>query len=235
MKKRILTVFLSLAILLTLGGCKKVETNQMSMPEKGETIAIIKTNMGDIYLRLFNDDAPEAVENFTTHAKNGYYDNQIFHRVISEFMIQGGDPTGTGRGGESIWGTPFPDYFTGNLFHYKGALSMANSGPNTNGSQFFIVQAGPLETNPDAEGWLKTQGYEDEVVQNYLNIGGTPWLDHGHTGQGSTSDGHMVFGQVFKGMDVVDAIAAVSVNKATSKPIDDVVLITIKIVEYSGQ
>ncbi len=212
-----------------------MEINQFAVPETGEEFAIIKTNMGDIYLRLFKDEAPEAVENFTTHAKNGYYDGQIFHRVISDFMIQGGDPTGTGMGGESIWGSPFPDYFTGNLFHYKGALSMANSGPNTNGSQFFIVQAGPLSSNPDAETWLKAQKYNEEVIQNYLNIGGTPWLDNGHTGQGSTNNGHMIFGQVFKGMDVIDAIAAVEINKTTSKPVDDVILIKIEILEYTGQ
>ena len=205
------------------------------MPEIGEEIAIIKTNMGDIYIRLFNKEAPEAVENFITHAKNGYYDNQIFHRVINDFMIQGGDPTGTGMGGESIWGQPFPDYFTGNLFHYKGALSMANSGSNTNGSQFFIVQAGPLKTNPDARTWLEAQGYDEEIIANYLEIGGTPWLDNGHTSPGSGNDGHMVFGHVFKGLDVVDAIAAVDVNKADAKPVDDVILITIEILEYSGK
>jgi len=212
-----------------------MEINQMDMPEIGEEIAIIKTNMGDIYIRLFKRDAPDAVENFTTHAKNGYYDNLIFHRVISDFMIQGGDPTGTGMGGESIWGQTFSDYFTGNLFHFKGALSMANSGSNTNGSQFFVVQAGPLKTNTDAEAWLKAHKYDEEVIQNYLNTGGTPWLDNGHTSPGSTNDGHMVFGQVFKGIDVVDAIAAVDVDNTSSKPVDDVVMLTIEIVEYTGQ
>ena len=81
------------------------------------------------------------MENFLTHAENGYYDGMIFHRVIQDFMIQGGDPTGTGMGGESIYGAEFEDEFSMNLFNLRGALSMANAGPNTNGSQFFIVQA----------------------------------------------------------------------------------------------
>ncbi len=235
MNKRILTVFLLLSILFTLGGCKKVDINQMELPAVGEEIAIMKTSMGDIYIRLFKDDAPEAVENFTVHSKNGYYDNLIFHRVISNFMIQGGDPDGTGMGGESIWGQAFPDYFTGNLYHFKGALSMANSGSNTNGSQFFIVQAGPLKENSNSEAWLKNEEYSEEVTQNYLNIGGTPWLDNGHTDPLSGSKGHMVFGQVFKGLDVVDAIAAVKVDQTSAKPDEDVLIIKIEIIEYTGQ
>lgn len=102
--------------------------------------ATIKTNAGDIVVELFPDIAPKAVENFITHAKDGYYDGVIFHRVMRQFMIQGGDPTGTGRGGESIWGKPFEDEFKPNIiFDRAGILAMANRGPNTNGSQFFIT------------------------------------------------------------------------------------------------
>ena len=104
-------------------------------------VATFKTNQGDIKVKLFADIAPKTVENFTTHAKNGYYDNGIFHSVIRDFMIQGGDPEGTGMGGESIWGGSFEDEFSDKLLNVRGALSMANAGPNTNGSQFFIVQA----------------------------------------------------------------------------------------------
>ena len=104
------------------------------------TFAILKTRHGDIKIKLFEKDAPKTCENFITHIKNGYYNGLIFHRVIREFMIQGGDPTGTGRGGESIWGKPFKDEFSPNLkFDRKGLLAMANAGPNTNGSQFFIT------------------------------------------------------------------------------------------------
>jgi peptidylprolyl isomerase domain and WD repeat-containing protein 1 len=101
--------------------------------------AILHTTMGDIHLRLFPEAAPKTVENFVTHARNGYYNGTIFHRVIKKFMIQGGDPLGDGTGGESIWGGEFEDEFS-SLKHDKPyTLSSANYGPNTNGSQFFIT------------------------------------------------------------------------------------------------
>ena len=103
------------------------------------TAAVIHTSAGDIQIRLFPDAAPKAVENFVTHSKRGYYNNTIFHRVIRKFMIQGGDPLGDGTGGESIWGREFEDEFS-SLKHDKPyTVSMANAGPNTNGSQFFIT------------------------------------------------------------------------------------------------
>lgn len=108
--------------------------------EAANPIAVLKTSKGDIEIELRPDLAPKAVENFVTHSKNGYYDGLIFHRIIKSFMIQGGDPTGTGRGGESIWGKPFEDEFASNaVFDKAGILAMANAGPNTNGSQFFIT------------------------------------------------------------------------------------------------
>lgn len=111
---------------------------QTEKPANGEEIAVMHTNMGDISIRFFPEAAPKAVENFKTHAKNHYYDNLTFHRVIADFMIQGGDPRGNGSGGESIWEKPFEDEFDQKLLNISGALSMANSGVNTNGSQFFI-------------------------------------------------------------------------------------------------
>lgn len=108
--------------------------------EASNPIAVLKTTKGEIEIELRPDIAPKAVENFVTHSKNGYYNGLIFHRVIKNFMIQGGDPTGTGRGGESIWGKPFEDEFASNaIFDKAGILAMANSGRNTNGSQFFIT------------------------------------------------------------------------------------------------
>uniref|UniRef100_A0A832G711 Peptidyl-prolyl cis-trans isomerase n=1 Tax=Ignavibacterium album TaxID=591197 RepID=A0A832G711_9BACT len=104
------------------------------------TVAIIQTNMGTIELELFADKTPKTVENFVGLANKGYYNGVIFHRVIDNFMIQGGDPTGTGRGGQSLWGGKFEDEFVPELKHdSEGILSMANAGPNTNGSQFFIT------------------------------------------------------------------------------------------------
>lgn len=126
------------------------------MPEN----LILETTQGSIQLKLFDDIAPKTCENFRTHAKNGYYDGIIFHRIIEAFMIQGGDPTGTGRGGKSIWGKPFEDECDeSQTFNRPGLLAMANAGPNTNGSQFFIT-----------------------TVE-------TPWLNMNHTIFGEVVDG----------------------------------------------
>lgn len=181
--------------------------------------AIIKTNKGDMSFELYPQYAPKAVENFATHAKNGYYNGLIFHRVIKDFMIQGGDPTGTGCGGESIWGKSFEDEFSLDARNYYGALSMANSGPNTNGSQFFIVQA---KSVPDSllsqmEG-LKDNGYPQTVIDKYKEVGGTPWLDFHHT----------VFGMITDGTDVLEDIAATRTGMG-DKPVYDVVIDTIEI------
>ena len=90
--------------------------NQLDRPQKGETIAVMHTSLGDISIRLFPDKAPKTVENFVTHAKNGYYDGLKFHRVINDFMIQGGDPRGNGTGGESIWGATFRHTVLGQVY-----------------------------------------------------------------------------------------------------------------------
>ena len=189
--------------------------NQLSSAEKGETVAIMKTNMGEIKIRLFPQFAPKSVENFITLAKNGYYNGIIFHRVINDFMIQGGDPTGTGTGGESIWGERFEDEFTPELHNFRGALCMANAGPDTNGSQFFIVQAKSVPDEMlDQLRMADEKYYPTECIENYETVGGTPWLDYHHS----------VFGQVYDGMDTVDAIAGVKVDFLRNKPVEDVVI-----------
>lgn len=181
--------------------------------------AVIKTNKGDMSFELYPQYAPKAVENFAAHAKNGYYNGLIFHRVIKDFMIQGGDPTGTGCGGESIWGKSFEDEFSLDARNYYGALSMANSGPNTNGSQFFIVQA---KSVPDSllsqMEDLKDNGYPQAVIDKYKEVGGTPWLDFHHT----------VFGMITDGTDVLEDIAATRTGMG-DKPVYDVVIDTIEI------
>jgi len=178
--------------------------------------------MGDIKIRLFDDKAPKAVENFITHAKAGYYDGLIFHRIINDFMIQGGDPLGNGTGGESIWGEPFEDEFTPELHNLRGALSMANAGPNTNGSQFFIVQAKKVSDDLLEQMEMASEDvFPTDVIENYKNEGGTPWLDYRHT----------VFGQVYEGMDVVDNIAAVKVDYFSNKPFNDVIIDSITVEE----
>ena len=185
--------------------------------EKGDTIAIFHVeDYGDITVRLFEKSAPKAVENFVTHAKDGYYDGVIFHRVINDFMIQGGDPNGTGTGGESIWGKDFEDEIVDNLVPIRGALCMANRGANTNGSQFFIVQA--KSSNLDT---VRSGALTEEQEKMFEENGGTPHLVGAHT----------VFGQVIDGLDVLDAIAAVSTG-SNDKPLKDVVITSIEIKEY---
>jgi len=193
--------------------------NQLDRPAAGETVAIFHTNMGDVSVRLFHDKTPKTFENFTTHAKNGYYNGLIFHRVIKDFMIQGGDPTGTGMGGDSIWNKKFEDEPDIELRNYYGALSMANAGPGTNGSQFFIVSAktcAPQMLSQMKE--LTDGGFPAEATENYEKIGGTPWLDFKHT----------VFGQVYDGMDVVDAISNTKTGRG-DKPESDVIINNIEI------
>ncbi len=112
----------------------------LNAQEAKKVQAVLETTSGKITLDLFPEVAPKAVENFVTHINNGYYNGILFHRVIRKFMIQGGDPTGTGRGGESIWGKDFEDEIAkGYAFDRAGILAMANAGANTNGSQFFIT------------------------------------------------------------------------------------------------
>lgn len=126
-----------------------------------DKIVVLNTTQGDVEIKLMPDVAPKACENFAGLVEKGYYNGLIFHRVIKDFMIQGGDPTGTGRGGQSIWGKAFEDEFNKSVrFDTPGILAMANSGPGTNGSQFFITTAA------------------------------TPWLDMHHTIFGKVISGY---------------------------------------------
>ncbi|WLR55774.1 peptidylprolyl isomerase [Mesobacillus subterraneus] len=185
--------------------------------QDNERLVEMVTSMGTVKIKLFPEQAPKAVENFIKHSEDGYYEGIIFHRVIDGFMIQGGDPNGTGMGGESIYDGPFEDEFSKELFNIRGALSMANSGPNTNGSQFFIVQNKELDASLPEK--MKQAGYPEEVLKMYEN-GGTPHLDGRHT----------VFGQVVEGMDVVDKIAATP-TAAGDKPEKDVVIEKINVLK----
>lgn len=184
---------------------------------ENEALVVMNTNKGAIKIKLFPELAPKTVENFLTHAENGYYDGIIFHRVIPDFMIQGGDPTGTGMGGESVWGGSFEDEFSMELFNLRGSLSMANAGPGTNGSQFFIVQnsAAPATADQMIKG-----GWPEEIAKAYEENGGTPHLDQRHT----------VFGHVIEGMDHVDDIAQTKTG-AQDKPVYDVVIESIDILQ----
>lgn len=230
--KRILSILLSLLLCVVLGanltacGKKSVAADQLSAPKKGDTVAILHTSMGDIKVKFFAKQAPKAVENFLTLAKDGYYDGITFHRVIENFMLQSGDPTGVGNGGESCWGGTFEDEFSSELHNFRGALSMANVGyANTNGSQFFIVQAQTMDKRyidamPGAD---KVFGFTEDVIETYKKHSGAPWLDQRHT----------VFGQVYEGMDVVDAIAGVATDE-NDRPKEDVILQSVEVLEYGA-
>lgn len=182
--KRILFAFLIVA----LAGCSSLQKDQKSGKAEGIVKVKIETTMGDIYADLYSKEAPKTVENFTKLAQKGFYDGIIFHRVIPNFMVQTGDPTGTGSGGP---GYSFADEFSPKLRHDKpGVLSMANAGPNTNGSQFFITQVP------------------------------TPWLDGRHS----------IFGQVTKGMDIVDKIAGAE-RDGRDKPLKVIKMTKVTVLE----
>lgn len=259
MKKRLFV--LTLAAAMALAGCgsdtRKDEQKgdadtttilQAQLPEEGEEIAVIKTSLGEIKMRFYPDEAPKAVENFKTLAKDGYYDGIIFHRVIDEFMIQGGDPTGTGTGGESCWGEPFETEVSEKLHFYRGAVAMANAGADTNGSQFFIVQQKEVledaltalqdarDNNEEELGVTLTDGnyytlsqlYPDAVLDYYRQQGGSAHLEY------VFGNGYSIFGQVFEGLDVVDAIAAVETD-ANDKPKEDIVIEGITFEPYTAK
>ena len=196
---------------------KELHLPQVDIEAVDGPIATIKTNYGDMRIKLFPEQAPKTVANFIALSKDGYYDGVIFHRIIKDFMIQGGDPTGTGMGGESIYGQAFEDEFSEELYNIRGALSMANAGPNTNGSQFFIVQNQHL---PYSKKEIARGGWPEPIAEIYANQGGTPHLDRRHT----------VFGQLAdeESYKVLDVIAGVETG-AMDKPVEDVVIETIEI------
>ena len=196
---------------------KELHFPQVDIEAVDGPIATIKTNHGDMRIKLFPEHAPKTVANFIALSKDGYYDGVIFHRIIKDFMIQGGDPTGTGMGGESIYGESFEDEFSEELYNVRGALSMANAGPNTNGSQFFIVQNQHL---PYSKKEIARGGWPEPIAEIYAEQGGTPHLDRRHT----------VFGQLEDeaSYEVLDAIAGVETG-AMDKPVEDVVIETIEI------
>lgn len=193
------------------------ELIQFSEVKSGDVIVEMVTNMGTVQIKMFPEVAPKTVANFVAHAKSGYYEGIIFHRIIKDFMIQGGDPTGTGMGGTSIYGEKFEDEFSMDVFHFHGALSMANAGPNTNGSQFFIVHASEA---PATKEQFVSGGWPENAAEKYVELGGTPHLDGRHT----------VFGQVVVGLDIIDTIANVKVG-SQDRPKEDVKILKMNVIE----
>lgn len=203
-----------------------VDLNKLELPQLNSTVADdeylveMVTTEGSIKIKLFPEQAPKAVENFVKHAKDGYYKDTPFHRVIKDFMIQGGDPKGDGTGGESIWKKGFKTENSNQLYNIRGALSMARAqSRSSNGSQFFIVT-----NQEDVSDGLAIQYYPEKIIEQYKK-GGAPQLDGEYT----------VFGQVTEGMDVVDKIADGEVKDngsgEESTPVDPVKVTEIKILQ----
>ncbi len=233
---------------------------QLDKPEIGEEIAVVTVkDMGEFKIRFFPDEAPKTVYNFKKQAKNGYYNGLTFHRVVKNFVIQAGDD---GTGGKSIWyndsassaassteaAAPtrgeFGDEFNANLVNIDFSVAMANSGANTNASQFFVNN-----TEKSAPNWqYYEQSFEqykqaphnfdktldmDKVTEEYRTLydqnGGNPHLDGFYS---TNSTGHTVFGQVFEGMDVIQKISEIEVDSKYYKPIQDCIIEKIEIVNY---
>ena len=229
---------LTAAVMLTgvLCGCGKKEAPaavdekpvlNYTAPVQGEEIVRISIkDYGDVTVKLFPELLPEACENFKELAKSGYYDELIFHRVMENFMIQGGDPRGDGTGGESIWGGKFDGGYNEQLIHVPGALAYANSsGTATDGSQFYIVTGDP--TDAEELKLITEQGgnhFTAEASELYCQYGGAPWLDGGK---------YTVFGQVIDGLDVVFAVSKVPVNE-NNKPKKAVYIEKMTVEQYDG-
>lgn len=238
---------------------------QLDMPNDGDTVAVVHTSLGDFTMRFFPEQAPKTVTNFINLAKEGKYNNTTFHRVVRDFIVQGGHcgndenaPNGT-----SSYGTEFEDEFCDKLFNIRGAVSMANSAQDTNGSQFFINQTS-VEAFKNNGGWarfesmwetVKTQlsNYKDSnLLSAFIQKNGNNCYDTDivpeevrslyETNGGNpyldgtynaVDRGHTVFAQVIDGMDVVDKIAVVKVDD-DDKPVENVVIESIDITTYSS-
>lgn len=211
-------------------------------PKEGEEIVVMTIkNKGEIKIKLFSELLPKACANFIGLAKHGYYDGLTFHRIIADFMIQGGDPDGTGMGGSSVWGIDFDEnggyslkggagsQFDGGsskyLYHVNGALAYANSGAtSTDGSQFFIVVGNKLSEDVVRQynSMYSSMELTDAAVKAYTENGGSPFLDGSYT----------VFGQVFEGMDLVNDICNNTETDENDKPVSDVVIESVKVIVY---
>ncbi len=191
--------WLAAALILLLVGCQKSDGGKAAAdkgPPPAPPVAVLETDQGIIEIELLPGDAPKTVENFRLLAERGYYDGLTFHRIVKGFMIQGGDPLGDGRGGESAWGGKFADeikrespLYERGLGYRRGVVAMANAGPNTNGSQFFIIHR-----------------------------------DH------PMNPAYTIFGKVTKGIEVVDTLAEVQVERGgMNKPVTPPVMRRVRV------
>ncbi len=246
MTKKIKAVLLlSLAaIMLTFSACHTIQYkvpekfedgDQLLMPSEGELIAIFDTTLGEMRVRLFPSQAPMAVENFMKLAQRGYYDGNLFHRVVENELVQSGDPSGTGQGGDSIWGKGFGNEFDTGLYHYKGALSYAkaHSQPKNekNRSQFFFVTKDAQYYDVDYKQLLK-KGYSEKAAQGYLENSGNYRYDAKWNNY-SDENSYVVFGQLYEGWDVLEKINSAQTENQT--PTEQIKINKITITTYSKE
>ncbi|MDE6796448.1 MAG: peptidylprolyl isomerase [Ruminococcus sp.] len=204
---------------------EQVPIKNFTEPEIGDKIvSMTLKDYGEVKIRLFPEYADKGVENFLGLAEQGYYDGLTFHRIINDFMIQGGDPEGTGRGGESIWGGEFEGGTDPHLIHCAGAVAYANSGAtSTNGSQFYIVTGEVYDDEKLSAYEHYGYSFTDEAKQIYKTNGGTPFLDGSYT----------VFGQVYDGLNIIFEVQQVTTDES-DKPFEDVIIESMKVGEYDG-
>lgn len=237
--KKLNFILLFILISLILGGCSndagkivdgytqvgRLKLEQVQPPKSGEEIAVIRTNMGEMKMKLFPEVAPKAVENFTTLAIEGFYDGMKFSRVEENFLIQTGDNEEYPEG-KSIFGDFYEDEVDLNYRHITGSVGLAKHKENENSSHFYIIiQDGIDEDYMDVMKELDEEGYPKDVIKAYESLGGVPRLDLRFT----------IFGQVFYGMDNVEEINKVVVNPVTKEPSEDIIIESIEIVNYEGK
>ena len=217
----------------TLSACERkqvvlddAQIINFTAPEVGEEIVVLTIqDYGDVKIKLFPEETPSGVENFTTLVKNGFYDELIFHRVVKDFVIQGGDPKGNGTGGVDCWGNSgFAQTISNKLCHFTGAVAYATASDKLNNSQFYIVTG--AEVTADQFTSLSQyygKAFSNNVQDLYYTWGGQPYLDNDYE----------IFGQVFDGLDICLEIQNVNVD-SNNKPKSQVVIEKAEVIEYDG-
>lgn len=204
----------------------EIETDypQLAGPREGDPIAVFDTSLGEIRVVLFPQQAPMAVKNFTGLCEKGYYNNTSFHRAVYGFVVQGGDASGTGHKGSTIWDAPYPPEFSQTLRHFSGALCAATSpkDPLSTASQFYFVQSLPKKMDDELRQRMTEAGTDPAVLDLYDEVGGLGYLDYTDT----------VFGQIYQGMDVVDEIARLETDE-NDRPLEEVLVNSVTVSTFA--
>lgn len=204
----------------------ETENAQLAAPKEGDLIAVFDTSLGEVRAVLFPDKAPMAVKNFMGLCEDGYYNNTTFHRVVYGFVVQGGDASGTGHKGTTIWDSPFPAEYSSQLHHFSGALcaAMSPDDPLSTASQFYFVQSLPQKMDDALRQRMTEAGTDPAILDLYDEVGGLGYLDYTDT----------VFGQVYDGMNVVDEIARQDTDE-TDCPVEDILINSVTITTYTAE